>query len=646
MPIIEIRSKRKKMKRTIERKITRQKIYEGQLRGNSRGFAFLVRDAGEDLFIPHRSLNGAQHSDIVKARIVKGDEAEVVSVISRGITMLTGRVEKARGKVFVIPDNESYYTDIILEQKNAEKAKHNTKVLVEIINYDKSGRPIAKILEVLGVSGERNAEILSLLINSGFSDRFSKKVITEAEQLKEDTDYSARKDYREMLTITIDGEDARDFDDAISITKTAAGFTLYVHIADVSHYVREGTLLDAEAYKRATSVYFPAQVFPMLPEKLSNGLCSLRPDEEKMTLTAVLNFDESGDVTGFHAYESVIRSNYRMTYKAVQKILDGDAETVAKYPDLIEMLKQCRQLARKIKDKRAERGSIDFATIETTIKLEGDKVIGVESYDFYESNGIIEEFMIAANEGVARELESRKYPCLYRVHESPTEEKVKTLEAYAGGFGLMPEGKYLTVKDVSAFIRKCQQTEFAKLISDVAVRTMQKAEYRTDNIGHYGLASESYCHFTSPIRRYPDLIVHRMLKLMFKGVSEKQREEIETKNVQAATHCSQMERAAEKAERDVVDYYKAVFMKDHVGVEAEGIISGVTGFAIFVMLPNGIEGMITQDTLPRDSYFFDSKRYLLKGDRNSYRLGDKLKIRVKESNVFTRKVTFELVESK
>ncbi len=634
---------RRDMRRTIHRKILRQKTYEGELRGNSRGFAFLVRGEGADLFIPHKGLNGAQHGDRVRARIVKGDEAEVVGIINRGISVLTGRVEKTRSGAYIVPDNDSYYTDIAVEQRFADKLKSNTKVVAEIINYDKAGRPTARILEVLGLSGDSSAEILSILFNSGFSDRFNKKTIAEAENLKEDTDYSKRADYRDLFTITIDGEDAKDFDDAISIEKTANGYLLYVHIADVSHYVAEGSLLDIEAYKRATSVYFPAQVFPMLPEKLSNGLCSLRPREDKATVTARIVFDEEGNAAGVEIKESVICSDERMTYSDVQKIIDGDKETCERYPHLINMLELARELAAKLKQKRTERGSIDFATSETKIIINEGKVGGVLPYEYYESNGIIEEFMIAANEAVARELEKRGYPCIYRVHEPPEEDRIKVLEAYASGFGLTPDNKYLKADEVSAFIKKCQATEFAKLISDVAVRTMQKAEYRTDNIGHYGLASDAYCHFTSPIRRYPDLVVHRMLKLMLKGAAEKQIEDAERKNLKTAAHCSQMERAAERAEREVVDYYKAVYMQDHIGSTSEGVISGVTSFAIFVMLPNGIEGMIPEDALPRDSYYYDPKRYILMGERNRYRLGDRLTVRVKAANVFTRKIVFELV---
>lgn len=632
------------MKKNAYKTAIRQKIYEGELQGNNRGFAFLIREKGEDLFVPHRSLNGAQHGDTVKARIVKGDEAEIIKIVKRGITTLTGRIEKNKRGVYVIPDNDNYYTDIILSQKSTNKISNNTKVLVDIVDYDKSGRPIGKIVEVLGQRGENKTEILSILFNNGFSDRFTKKLKYEVSLINEDNNYSKRVDYRDKLTITIDGEDAKDFDDAISIDKTADGYTLYVHIADVAHYVEEGGIIDQEAYKRGTSVYFPNMVFPMLPEKLSNNLCSLRPNEEKLTMSAIIDFDKVGNVLASKIVESVIKSNERMTYTSVQRIIDGDKATSKKYAHLVYMLSDCKALADLLNEKRALRGGIDFATTETKIILEEDKIVSIEPVEYKESNGIIEEFMIAANEAVAETLEKCGFPCIYRVHEPPEEDKIKALETYASSLGLLTDKKLLRAGDIADFIKKSQTTEYAKLISDVAVRTMQKAEYSTDNVGHFGLASKCYCHFTSPIRRYPDLIVHRMLKLLIKKANEEKVLQAKLRNIKTAAHCSQTERAAERAEREVIDYYKAVYMQEHIGETFDGVISGVTNFAVFVLLNNGIEGMIPEDSLPRDSYYFDANRYLLKGERRTFSLGDKLTVIVKDSNIYSRRIKLELAK--
>lgn len=632
------------MRKKINKNIARQKFYEGELKGNARGFAFLIREEGEDLFIPHRSLYGAQHGDFVKARLVKGDEAEVVTVLKRGISKLAGTVEKNRRGAYIVPDNGSYYSDIYVGDTSAGNVKQGAKVLAAITGYDKSGKPNGKIIDVFGQSGERVAEMLSILFNNGLYSKFAKKAVLEAESLNETANYESRIDYRDKLTITIDGDDAKDFDDAISVERNADGYTLYVHIADVSHYVIEGSELDREAYKRGTSVYFPNMVFPMFPEKLCNFLCSLRPREDKLTVTAKMDFDNNGQVTAFQAAESVIRSDERMTYETTQKLLDGDKEACNSYPHLIEMMSVAQELAAKLKTKRISRGAIDFATIETKIVFEKDKVVGIEPYIYRESNGIIEEFMIAANEAVASFLEKRGYPCIYRVHEPPTPDKIKGFEAYAAGFGLTAEGGHLDSDNLPEFIKKCEATEHGKLIGDVAVRTMQKAEYRASNIGHYGLASLAYCHFTSPIRRYPDLVVHRALKLSISGLNEEKKTDAGKKFPKFASHCSMMERAAEKAEREATDYYKAAFMEKHIGEVMEGVISGVTSYAIYVMLDNNVEGMLPEAALPRDNYGYDPKRYTLTGIKHSFVLGKRLKVKVAGADVLTRKVSFEYAD--
>ncbi len=627
------------MKKTVRKNIKRQKFYEGELRGNARGFAFLLREDGGDFFVPHRSLNGAQHGDYVKARLVKGDEAEVVAVLKRGINRLVGTLEKNRRGAYVVSDNANYYSEIFINDGSADMVRRSAKVLVEIADYGKTGNPRGRIVEIFGQSGERNAEVLSILFNNGFNSKFAKNTLLEAERLSEDFDCASRVDYRDKLAITIDGEDAKDFDDAISVEKEGDGYILYVHIADVSHYVKEGSELDREAYKRGTSVYFPDTVFPMLPERLSNDLCSLKPNEDKPTLTLKLSFDGDGQMTTFQAEQSVIRSAERMSYRTVQELLDGN-DRMQRYTHIIDMLKLSQELAAKLKAKRVMRGSIDFATAEAKVILKNGSVRRIEPYIYRESNGIIEEFMIAANEAVASFLEKRGYPCLYRVHLPPVPEKLEAFEAYAAGFGLTAEKERLNAANLSTFIKSCEATEYRKLIGEAAARTMQKAEYRAVNIGHYGLASSSYCHFTAPIRRYPDLVVHRALKLAILDTDKEKKTRMQKTFPKIAERCSLTERAAERAEREVIDYYKAIFMERHIGEIMEGVISGVTSYAVYVMLDNLVEGMLPESALPSDRYGYDPIRFTLIGIRHSFGLGERLKVRVVAADANTRKVTF------
>ena len=621
------------MKRAIKRNIQRNVYYEGVIRGNKNGYAFLSRaDGGKDMFIPCSSLGGAQHGDKVKARLVKGDEVEVVKVLSRGITRLSGTVVYTKQGAAVKPDMQAYYSLVYLQ--SSKGVKEGEKVFVEITSY--LGAPVGKIVRRLGGLGEEESEILSILFDNGFSDLFPVEVEKAAEELVS-VNFDGRKDLRNMLTVTVDGQDARDFDDAVSIFEENGNYVLWVHIADVSAYVREGGIIDREAYSRGTSVYFPKKAYPMLPEKLSNDLCSLREGEDKATVSVKMVFDEKGERLSAEPFVSVIRSNHRMTYDELQAIFDG--EKIEKYEDVAEMLLAGRKLAAILKEKREKQGSIDFASNEGEVVFDDDEVGEVVGVAPTESNVFIEMFMIAANEAVAETLENNGYPCAYRIHEEPTREKLAQLTAFAGCFIDDMPVEPLKPAQISVFVKKCEELgEAGEIISKVAIKCMQKAKYSAENLGHYGLASDCYCHFTSPIRRYPDLMVHRALK---RYISRKPydlaayNEKLEGK----CENCSERERAAERAERDIVDYYKAVYMSDHIGEKYDGMISGVTAFAIFVTLPNGVEGSVRTDELPFD-YYLDDLRFTVVAQERNFRIGDKVEVTVVNADIPARKVYF------
>lgn len=633
-------------KRSIVKQMQRNITYEGEVRGNRRGYAFLARtDGGEDLFIPRDALHGAQHGDTVVCRRMH-DEVEVIRIVARGITRLVGTLAVYRTGSFVISDDEAYYTDVHVDTL-PEGARNGQKVVVDIVDYPKGRNPEGKIVRILGFAGEKRSEVLACLYGHGFADVFPEAVLREAGSLRMDAPEEGREDLTDLLTITIDGDDARDFDDAISVTRTEGdGYELWVHIADVSHFVREGGAVDEEAYDRATSVYFPRQAFPMLPEALSNHLCSLVPNEDRFCLSCRMRFTSHGERKNVRLVKSVIRSDYRMTYRDVQGILDGDEALCRRYERIVRMLGVASDLSLLLRDKRTARGAIDFAAHETKVLFDGEKISGMIPYETMRSNEIIEDFMIAANEAVAETLQRAGYPCAYRVHDVPEEDKLRALTAFAETFGLAPEGRYLNEREICDFVRTCRDTPYADVISQVAIRCMQKAKYSPVNIGHYGLGSACYCHFTSPIRRYPDLMVHRLVKRFLAAggapMSEEERTAVNEGLEGSCMHCSMQERAAEKAERDIVRYYAAVYMQEHLDEQYEAVVSGVNARMMFATLPNGIEGAIPTEDM-HDAFYFDPMRYRLVGQHSTYRIGDTVQVVVIESDPAGRRIRFALV---
>ncbi len=633
---------------------TRSRAVKGIIKGNRRGFGFLIRsDGGADLFIPHKGLHEAQHGDTVYAMPVRGtkDEAYVVSVIARGRSEIVGTYTCDRaGRAFVVPDDDNYYSDIYVPSAKKKGARNNDKVNVKIVSYDTGKNPEGEVIEILGKADTVKGDTLSIIRDHGFCEYFPTEVLREAERLDKPVDLRAigrREDYRNLLTITIDGEDARDFDDAISIEKKDDRYVLYVHIADVSDYIKQDSVLDVEALKRATSVYLPNMVLPMLPPAISNGVCSLNEGVDRLTLSCVMDVDFSGKVVANKLVEAVIRSNHRMTYTNVTKILNGDEEKKKEYADILDMLGHMHELQGILSAKRAARGSINFINDEPKITLdENGKVLNVEPYPYDRSNLIIEEFMLLANETVAEFMYHTELPFVYRVHEAPQKEKLKVFSNLAKAFGYnFPIRQTVHPTQFQELLDEIAGTPEEGIISKVMLRSMQKAKYTVNNLGHFGLALDYYCHFTSPIRRYPDLMIHRVIKAMLAGrMTGGAIPKTQSVCERAAAVSSEREIAAEMAERDADDYFKMLFMEDKIGEVYDGIISGVTNFGLFVQLQNTVECMISTDKLPKAKYEFNETRYNITGGGRVFALGDKIKIKVDSVSRDIRRINFTLYE--
>ncbi|MDD4316553.1 MAG: ribonuclease R [Clostridia bacterium] len=622
-------------------------LLKGELKGNKRGFAFLIReDKGEDIFIPNKALNGAMHGDTVHARLVGDSEGIVTEVVNRGVTQLVGILFRSGVYYFVQPDDDCYFKDVFIHEDKLSGAKAGEKVVISVKIDGSTNKPYGEIIEVLGKKGERNTEVLAILRNYGFSEQFPEEVLRAAEKIA----YASvdRTDIRELQTITIDGDDAKDFDDAISVKKTAHGYKLYVHIADVSHYVKGGGIIDREALDRGTSVYFPESVFPMLPESISNGVCSLRPDEDKLTVTAEMDLNGEGEVVQAAFYESLTRSDFRMTYSDVTKILNGDTKLGEKYGKILPLIQVADELATIITKKRNKNGSINFISHESKIILDDKgEVIDVYPYPYEVSNNIIEQFMITANEAVAAFISKKNLPCVYRVHEPVNEQKLAAFLQFIKGLGYsMDLSKGISPKAFSDLLERVKGSKVERVVNKIMLRSMQKAKYTTVNSGHFGLSLDDYCHFTSPIRRYPDLMVHRVLKAIInKQTSDTFIAKFKTYCEEASTKSSEREIAAERAERDIDDYYKALFMTKHIGENFKGVVSGIVNSGIFVMLDNTVEGFVSIDELPKDRYETDEKNYRITGTKYSFQISDEVEVSIKSADTENRRVDMTLISS-
>lgn len=620
----------------------------GTFIGHARGFGFVTPDAGgEDIFIPASETMGAMQKDRVLYKVLhkaeKGKKADgvIVRILERGQQRIVGTFEAgSKGYGFVVADDKKIAKDIFISRENTKGAVTGHKVVVEITDYGEDRRnPEGKVIEILGHINDPRVDILSVIRRYELAVEFPEEVYAEIEHLGTEVaeaDKKGREDLRDLLTITIDGADAKDLDDAVSLKRLGNGnFELGVHIADVSHYVRENTALDKEAYARGTSVYLVDRVIPMLPHKLSNGICSLNPHVDRLALSCLMEVNGRGEVVSHRILESVINSDYRMTYTAVREILeDGAPALLEQYAEILPMLEDMEELRQILGEKRRKRGSVNFDLPESKIILdENGKPIDIKPYEKSIATNMIEEFMLVCNETIAENSFWQEMPFMYRSHQEPDEDKLEKMEQFLRGFGyyLRKKDGEIHPRELQKVLQKAEETDEERIITRMVLRSMMQARYTAENGGHFGLAAKYYCHFTSPIRRYPDLEIHRMIKKMLHGeLDEKASAYYRRKMPDWAKHCSKQERVAEDAERDTDALKKVEFMEDKVGQIYEGIISGVTNWGIYVELPNTIEGMVALSQMDDDYYEFDEKKMLVFGKRTkkSYRLGDKVVVSV------------------
>lgn len=620
----------------------------GTFIGHARGFGFVTPDAGgEDIFIPASETMGAMQKDRVLYKVLhkaeKGKKADgvIVRILERGQQRIVGTFEAgSKGYGFVVADDKKIAKDIFISRENTKGAVTGHKVVVEITDYGEDRRnPEGKVIEILGHINDPGVDILSVIRRYELAVEFPEEVYAEIEHLGTEVaeaDKKGREDLRDLLTITIDGADAKDLDDAVSLKRLGNGnFELGVHIADVSHYVRENTALDKEAYARGTSVYLVDRVIPMLPHKLSNGICSLNPHVDRLALSCLMEVNGRGEVVSHRILESIINSDYRMTYTAVREILeDGTPALLEQYAEILPMLEDMEELRQILGEKRRKRGSVNFDLPESKIILdENGKPIDIKPYEKSIATNMIEEFMLVCNETIAENSFWQEMPFMYRSHQEPDEDKLEKMEQFLRGFGyyLRKKDGEIHPRELQKVLQKAEETDEERIITRMVLRSMMQARYTAENGGHFGLAAKYYCHFTSPIRRYPDLEIHRMIKKMLHGeLDEKASAYYRRKMPDWAKHCSKQERVAEDAERDTDALKKLEFMEDKVGQIYEGIISGVTNWGIYVELPNTIEGMVALSQMDDDYYEFDEKKMLVFGKRTkkSYRLGDKVVVSV------------------
>ena len=637
---------------------------EGIFIGHPKGFGFVeIEGQDEDIFIPESDTGTAMHQDKVRIIIRDGQkegkrkEGVVVKVLERGMPEIVGTYQLNRDFGFVISDNPKFSKDIFIPRKEAAGIKNGDKVIAVITDYgSKNKNPEGKIKENLGNIRTPGTDILAIVKSFGIPNEFPEKVMKQAQRVPDhvlDADRDGRLDLRYLQTVTIDGEDAKDLDDAISLTKEGDIYHLGVHIADVSNYVQYNSALDKEALKRGTSVYLADRVVPMLPERLSNGICSLNQGEDRLALSCLMDINEKGKVVSHQIAETVINVDERMCYTDVKNILeDTDEEAKKRYEALIPMFFMMKELSGILRNSRHHRGSIDFDFPESKIILNAaGKAIDVKPYEANVATRIIEDFMLMANETVAQEYCTEEIPFVYRTHDNPDPEKVESLLTllHNQGVKIQKAKEEITPKEIQQIIESIEGLPNEAMISRLVLRSMKQAKYTTECSGHFGLAAKYYCHFTSPIRRYPDLQIHRLIKdnlrgrLMREGRTEHYAEILD----EVARQSSVCERRADEAERESDKLKKAEYMSYHLGEEFEGIISGVTGWGLYVELPNTVEGLVHVNTLRDDYYVFDQETYELRGEmtKKVYKLGDKVRIRVADADKMLKTVDFELVSN-
>lgn len=637
-------------------------VFTGRIDVNKRGFGFVYRGEGKgDIFVPENALKTAMNGDKVQVKLIRENagtrraEGEILAILERKNSKIIGVYEQTKAFGFVTPEDQKLHHDIFISKSNRNYAETGDVVVVEITKWPEKGRnPEGIIVEILGKKGDKGVDILTVVKKFNLPESFPPKVLSYTDSLSEvldEKEFAKRRDLRGEKIMTIDGADAKDLDDAVSVVKLENGmYKLSVHIADVSHYVRENTPLDKEAFKRATSVYLLDLVIPMLPEKLSNGLCSLNPFEPKLALSCDMIIDSQGKVVEHEIYESVIESKLRATYEDVTKVLKGETgETLEKYREFVPMIEDMRDLQKILEKKREKRGAIEFDFPESKITLDKlGKPVDVSLYPREISNRIIEEFMLVCNETVSEHMFWTHIPFIYRIHEEPDEEKLKAFTEFSFNLGY-PVRLYAGVqpKALQEVLKKVEGQKEEPVLSKLLLRSMMQARYAPENIGHFGLAATYYSHFTSPIRRYPDLMIHRIIKEFLHGkIDEKRIRSLIPIVSEASKQASEMERVAVDAERELDALKKAEYMHQHIGEVFEGIISSVTNFGLFVELPNTIEGLVHITSLYDDYYVYDDRYMMLIGERTGreFTLGENIRVLVANVNLDSHEIFFEIEE--
>ena len=634
----------------------------GTFISHPKGFGFVeIEGRDEDLYIPENFVNGAFHKDTVKVALLstqsagqngRRQEAQVIEILARGMKQIVGIYDKNNKNFgFVIPDNTKISEDVFVPVERSKGAVSGHKVVCEITDYGKNNRkPEGKITEILGHVNDPGVDIMSIVKGYELPTEFSEKIMHQAERVASEVseaDMAGRRDLRNVQMVTTDGEDAKDLYDAVSLTKDGTQYQLGVHIADVTNYVQENSALDWEARERGTSVYLVDRVIPMLPHKLSNGICSLNAGENRLAMSCLMTIDEKGEVVSHEIVESVINVDRRMSYTSVKKILeDKDEAEIHEYEALVPMFELMRELAGILREKRKKRGSIDFDFPESKIVLDKQgHPIEIKPYERNVATKIIEDFMLIANETVAEHFHWMELPFVYRTHDNPDPEKIDKLSTFIRNFGYSIKSRQEEIhpKELQKLLAKIEDTPEEALISRLTLRSMKQAKYTIDCTGHFGLACQYYCHFTSPIRRYPDLQIHRIMKEQLRGrLNEKRIDHYNALLPEVAKHSSEMERRADEAERETDKLKKVEFMERHIGEIYEGVISSITAWGVYVELPNTIEGMIHVSMLPGDYFYYDEETYEMVGQATDirYKLGQTLKIRVHATDKILRTIDF------
>ena len=635
----------------------------GTFIGNARGFGFVeIAQRAQDLFIPQDCTAGAFHMDKVEVELLKEQqgkrqEARVVKILEHGITRIVGVFEKSRTFGFVIPDNDKLGADIFVPLERSKGAVDGHKVVVELTDYgDGRHKPEGKVVEILGHVNDPGVDILSVVRSYDLPMEFPEKVLGQAQRLNRDVsqaDMEGRRDLRGIRMVTIDGEDAKDLDDAVHVTKEGENYHLGVHIADVTNYVQGNSALDREALKRGTSVYLVDRVIPMLPHALSNGICSLNQGADRLALSCLMTISPEGKVINYEIVESVIHVDRRMTYTAVKKILeDEDEETIREYGELVPMFRLMRELSHILRQRRKKRGSIDFDFPESKILLDERGVpVAIKPYERNTATRIIEDFMLLANETVAQHFYWLDLPFVYRTHESPDPEKILKLGTFINNFGYHIKRKTgdseIHPKEIQKLLGRIEGTDEEALIARLTLRSMKQAKYTVNCTGHFGLACDYYCHFTSPIRRYPDLQIHRIIKDQLRGrMSEEKAARYREILPEVAKHSSEMERRADEAERETEKQKKVQYMEERIGNIYEGVISGITAWGIYVELPNTVEGMIHVSKLEGDYFYYREETYEMTGrdTGRTFKLGEKVRSAVNGVDRMSKTIDFVLAD--